>query len=118
MSIQPKVYYDNGVQAIVGPLGFWRKGGTFALGDRTFHVATVDLDGGAVAWEAGYLAALCVREPQRGETAAEVLESLRGVHTGKPVEELTPAQVEQCKAIAAVGQRQRAEHDAAEAVAA
>ena len=110
---EPKVYYDRERQVMVGPLGYWKVGDTFEIKGRTYHVGSVDLDGGAVAWEHDYLLSLGGREKKRGRTVDEVLHSLRDVRTGKPVLELTPAQVKQCKAIAAHGERLRAQHDAA-----
>lgn len=111
---EPKVYYDRDRQALVGPLGYWKVGDTIELPAGTYHVGSVDLDGAAVCWKAEYLASLAGdASSTRGRTVEAVLASLRDVHTGKPVLELTPNQIRQCKAIAGHGERLRAEHDAA-----
>lgn len=104
---EPKVYFDRGWQMLLGPLGYWRVGDEIPLNGTTYHVGSVDLDGGAVSWSTEYLEGLAKREPHRGSTVAAVLKSLENVHTGKSPLELTPTQIEQCKRIAAVGERLR-----------
>ena len=109
---EPKVYYDRDRQALVGPLGYWKVGDTIELPGGTYHVGSVDLDGAAVCWKAEYLATLAGDDSnKRGRTIEAVLTSLRDVHTGKPILELTPNQIRQCKAIAAHGERLREQHD-------
>lgn len=103
-AMKPKVFYDHGQRILVGPLGFWRAGDSLSHDGREFFVGSVDWDGMAICYSGEYLDGLGAREPKRGPSRAEVLASLANVRTGYPVNE---RQKEQCRRIAAVGERLR-----------
>jgi hypothetical protein len=106
-----KIYHDHGRRVKIGPLGFFRIGDRLTIRGQERVVATVDLDGMANAYSLDVLE----MHDENGNPTRTVEQGLKVMATaqgGDGATTLTPRQREQCKRIAAVGQRLRADREA------
>ena len=101
-AVEPKIYFHQGVRRLIGPLGYFPPGDELVIDGRPHAVGHVDLDGMACAWDVAYLT------KDGAVPLGYALRAVAGRSTAN-VGLLNPQQVEDCKGIAAVGQRLRSQ---------
>lgn len=113
-----KVFYDHGKCVKIGPLGFFRVGDVLTVRGQERIVCRIDLDGMAQAWTRDVVEMYDESgKPRRSvQDGIQVLSGgQQAKASGIPVSWLNARQVQQCRNIAAVGERLREEHEKARA---